>query len=89
MMRMDIVVTSAAGKHTGPLSLLLKTRGTHDTFECETDVKSLIALLETESGLPSYAVDLFFSRLKISSKVPLYGVRVSDKTLQELGSFIN
>ena len=86
---MDMVVTTPAGQHTGPLSVLLKTRGTHQTFKCKTDVGSLLTLLKTESGLPSYTVDLFLTRLKTASKVPLYGVRMSDQTLTELGFFLD
>ncbi len=88
-MRMDIVVTSAACKQTGPLSLILKTRGTRETFKCETDISSLVTFLKSESGLPSYAVDLFFRRLSITSREPLYGVRLSDDTLQKLGFFLD
>ena len=86
---MDMVVTNPAGRYTGPLSLSLKTRGTHETYECETDIRSLVALLDSESGLPSYAVDLFFNRLKTASKAPLYGVRMSDQRLQDLGFFLD
>ena len=88
-MRVDMVVTTMAGQRTGPLSFILKTRGTHDTFECKTDIGSLTAVLEAESGLPSYVVDLFRKRLRTSSKAPLYGVRLSDQTLQKLGFFLD
>ena len=74
---MDMVVTTPPGKHAGPLSLLLKTRGTHESFQFETNIESLVALLDGDSGLPSYAV------------TPLYGVRLSDQTLQKLGYFLD
>ena len=88
MMRMDLVATNSA-EQEGSLSLLLKTRGTHESFACETDITSLIVWLETESGLPYYAVELFFKRLKLANKAPLYGVRLSDATLQRLGFFLD
>lgn len=87
-MRMDLVAVNSADQQ-GSLSLLLKTRGTRESFACETDIESLGGWLDTESGLPSYTLDMFFKRLKLANKAPLYGVRLSDATLQKLGFFLD
>lgn len=84
-----MIATTPVEQHTGLLSIVLKTRGTRDSFRYQTDFGSLVSLLGIRSGLPSYTVDSFFNRLKIQRTAYLNGVHFDDETLQKLGFFID
>lgn len=51
---MDMIATTPVEQPTGLLSIVLKARGTRDSFQYQTNCGSLVKFLGIQSGLPSY-----------------------------------
>ena len=94
MMRFNLFAKTSqpllSERHTIPMQLTMKTaHGLQSTFEYETNSAMLLKMLREEGEMSPYALDLFLEGLRRNRNTPLYGVKLTDKALTELGYFVD
>ncbi len=94
MMRFNLFAKSSqplvSERQTIPLQMTMKTAtGLPSTFEYQTSSAELLKMLREEGQMSPYALDLFLEGLRRSRNTPLYGVKLTDKALTELGYLID
>ena len=94
MMRFNLFAKSSqplvSERQTIPLQMTMKSAtGLPSTFEYQTSSAELLKMLREEGQMSPYALDLFLEGLRRNRNAPLYGVKLTDKALTELGYFLD
>ena len=77
---------------TGAIPLSLKIRpacGLPGEYEYATDSASLVWMLRKQTDLPSSVIERFEERMFTAFHAHLLGVELSEKTLTEIGYFVD
>lgn len=73
-----------------PVNVRVKpSRGMAGEHLYSTDSSSLRSLLRRQTDLSGVAIDRFMSELRSSTTARLSGVEMSDRTLKEIGFFVD
>ena len=73
-----------------PVAVQVKpSRGMVGEHHYNTDSSSLRNLLKRQTDLSGVAIDRFMTELRASSTARLSGVEMSDRTLKEIGFFVD
>lgn len=93
-MRVNLISQPSAsfssGKSTIPLTLTVRpSRGVPGDYQYATDSSSLLKMLRRETDLPASVIGNFESKLYDSTESRLLGVELSDRTLTEIGYFVD
>ncbi len=93
-MRLDLIATSSClltpKMSTVPLSLMLRPScGLPGEYLYNTNSSSLLRLLRDKTELRTTVLERFEADLRVSNRVPLLAVELSERTLTEIGYFID
>ena len=93
-MRVNLITHSSAssvyGKSTIPLTLTIRPScGLPGDYCFATDSASLLRMLRRETDLPASVIGNFESKLYDSMESRLLGVELNDRTLTEIGYFVD
>jgi hypothetical protein len=93
-MRVNLITQSSAsymtGKSTIPLTLTIRPScGLPGDYQYATDSSSLLKMLRRETDLPASVIGNFESKLYDLTESRLLGVELSDRTLTEIGYFVD
>ncbi len=93
-MRLDLIATSTClltpKMTTVPLSLMLRPScGLPGEYLYSTNSSTLLRLLREKTELRSSVLERFEADLRVSTRVPLLAVELSERTLTEIGYFID
>lgn len=92
---MRVSLAALASQHSSrsydvPVSVLVKpSRGMAGEHHYSTDSSSLRNLLRRQTDLSGPAIDRFMTDLRSSATARLSGVEMSDRTLKEIGFFVD
>jgi hypothetical protein len=79
-----------AGKSAIPLTLTIRPScGIPGDYQYATDSSALLRMLRVETDLPASVIGNFESKLYGSMESRLLGVELSDRTLTEIGYFVD
>ncbi len=93
-MRMNFTAQTSDAQTGGfsPMSVYLTirpSRGAFGDFTYETDSHTLLQMLRQKTELRSTDLDRFRDNLRFSKTARLFSVEMSEKTLTELGYFVD
>jgi len=93
-MRVNLISQSSAssltGKSTVPLTLTIRPScGIPGDYCYATDSSTLLKMLRLETDLPASVIGNFESKLYGSTESRLLGVELSDRTLTDIGYFVD
>jgi hypothetical protein len=77
---------------TGAMTLSLKIRpacGLPGEYEYATDSTTLVRMLHRQTDLPAAVIERFEDRMYTAFNAHLLGVELSEKTLTEIGYFVD
>lgn len=80
----------APGATTIPLTLTIRPScGVPGDYQYATDSSALLRMLRRETDLPASVIGKFESKLYDESESRLLGVELNDRTLTEIGYFVD
>ena len=80
----------AHGATTIPLTLTIRPScGVPGDYQYTTDSSALLRMLRRETDLPAIVIGKFESKLYDESESRLLGVELNDRTLTEIGYFVD
>lgn len=93
-MRVNLITqcsaSSVTGKSTIPLTLTIRPScGVPGDYQYATDSSSLLKMLRRETDLPASVIGNFESKLYDLIESRLLGVELNDRTLTEIGYFVD
>jgi hypothetical protein len=93
-MRVNLITQSSTasmfGKGAFPLTLTIRPAcGIPGEYQCRTDSSTLLKMLRQETDLPSSVIGRFESKLYASTDSRLLGVELSERTLTDIGYFVD
>ena len=93
-MRVNLISQSSASSFSGksaiPLTLTIRPScGIPGEYQYATDSSSLLKMLRRETDLPAAVIVNFESKLYGSTESRLLGVELNDRTLTEIGYFVD
>jgi hypothetical protein len=78
------------GKSTVPLTLTIRPScGLPGDYQYATDSSALLRMLRAETDLPASVIGNFEAKLYDTAESQLLGVELSDRTLTEIGYFVD
>lgn len=92
---MRVSLAALASQHQSrsydiPVAVQVKpSRGMTGEHHYTTDSSTLRQLLKRQTDLSGIAIDRFMTELRASSTARLSGVEMSDRTLKEIGFFVD
>jgi len=93
-MRVNLITQSLgsfqSNAGTIPLSLTIKPAcGLPGEYQFPTDSASLLKLLNTQTDLPATVIQRFAGSLTVAKSAKLLGVELSERTLTNIGYFVD
>jgi len=93
-MRVNLITRSSGqikpGTGTIPLSLKIRPAcGLPGEYEYATDSAALVWMLRRQTDLPASVIERFEERMYTAFNAHLLGVELSEKTLTEIGYFVD